>query len=109
MAHLWIAQTTVTHASDAQALARSAVEQNLAACVQIEPEIASVFRWEGAIEEDKEVRLTFKTTAERLAALKAMIHDEHPYDTPEWIAWPAGDVSAAYLSWAEEQVAESDD
>lgn len=109
MAHLWIAQTTVTHLSDAQALARAAVEQGLAACVHLEPNITSVYRWEARIEEDTEVRLTFKTTAARLPMLKAMLHDEHPYDTPEWIAWPVGDVSADYLAWAEQQVSDDDE
>jgi len=103
MAHLWIAQTTVATPEDAQVLARSAVEQNLAACAQIEPGLTSIFRWEDTLEADPEVRLTFKTTAARLPALKDMVHAEHPYEEPEWVAWPVGDVSAGYLAWAEGQ------
>jgi periplasmic divalent cation tolerance protein len=109
MALLWIAQTTVATTADAQVLARSAVEQSLAACVHVEPHLTSFFHWEGKLEEDAEVRLTFKTTAARLPALKAMIRDEHPYDVPEWIAWPIGDVSAEYLAWAEERVRDVDE
>ncbi|MFP4542079.1 MAG: divalent-cation tolerance protein CutA [Opitutales bacterium] len=108
MAQLWIAQTTVELREDAEALARQAVEQSLAACVHLEDPIASVFQWEGSVTLEPEVRLTFKTTAARLPALKRFIHEEHPYDTPEWIAWPAGDVSAAYLKWAEASLSGDD-
>lgn len=109
MSHLWIAQTTVAHLADAESLAKSAIEQNLAACVQLDPGVTSIFRWEGQLEEDVEIRLNFKTTAARLPALKAFIHEEHPYDTPEWVAWPVGDTSAAYLSWAEGRVSDVED
>lgn len=109
MSHLWIAQTTVANVTDAKALASSAVSQNLAACVQLDPGVLSIFIWDGEQVEDPEVRLTFKTTAARLPALKAMVMQEHPYEVPEWIAWPLGDVQANYLAWAEERVIEDEE
>ena len=109
MSHLWIAQTTVANLADAKSLASSAVSQNLAACVQLDPGVLSIFNWDGAQVEDPEVRLTFKTTAARLPALKEMLMQEHPYEIPEWIAWPLGDVNADYLAWAEERVTDEEE
>jgi periplasmic divalent cation tolerance protein len=95
--------TTVGTAADARRLARALVERRLAACVQIEPGLASVYRWDGEICEDSEWRLTVKTAPERLAALQAYLGEAHPYKLPQ-LVWQRLPASAAYAAWVRQEV-----
>jgi periplasmic divalent cation tolerance protein len=83
----------------ANALANGAVERRLAACVNILPAVASVYRWEGRIVSETESTLLIKTTRECIPALKAFIEEFHPYDTPELIVLDVTDGLPAYLAW----------
>jgi Uncharacterized protein involved in tolerance to divalent cations len=97
---LLLAWTTVATADDADKLARDAIAQNLAACVQIDGPIVSHYRWQNQLERSEEFRLTFKLLPDQRAPLEVFIRDHHPYDTPEWIVVPAASVGEKYLSWA---------
>jgi periplasmic divalent cation tolerance protein len=97
---LMIAWTTVAHRADAERLAAAAVAKGLAACVQIEGPVRSIYRWNGGLEQADEFRLTFKFTPGQLAALETLVLANHPYDTPEWIAVRVDAVGEKYLSWA---------
>lgn len=88
-------------------LARALVDARLAACVNIVDPITSVYRWEGAVQEDGETLLIAKTTRERFDALRQKTVEEHPYETPEVIACEIADGSAPYLEWLGGCVAES--
>ncbi|MFC5719071.1 divalent-cation tolerance protein CutA [Streptomyces gamaensis] len=91
--------TTTTDAEDkAHALAGSAVTERLAACAQVYP-IASVYRWEGKVEREREWRVDFKTRAELVDKLAAFISAHHDYDEPEVIAVPVIGGSPGYLNW----------
>lgn len=72
----------------AEALARSAIDARLAACVNLIDGVRSIYRWEGAVCNEPEVQLLFKTTRERAAALRDLIAREHPYQVPELLALP---------------------
>jgi periplasmic divalent cation tolerance protein len=97
---MFVAWTTVATSADASRLARGAVEARLAACVQVDGPVTSLYLWEGRIESAQEYRLTFKFLPEQAAALEAWIGTHHPYDIPEWIVARAEHVSGKYLSWA---------
>lgn len=99
---MWLAWTTVTERADALRLARAAVEDHLAVCVQIDGPVTSFYRWQGKVEEATEWRITFKCSPEQLATLEARIMNRHPYETPEWIAVRAEHVGEKYLNWAVE-------
>ncbi|MEM9709211.1 MAG: divalent-cation tolerance protein CutA [Pseudomonadota bacterium] len=90
--------TTIHTEEGAEALARAAVEQRLAACVHIE-EIRSVFRWEGAVQDEPEFRLLFKSTEAAFDALAALILEKHPYDEPALWSLPMGQGSASFYRW----------
>lgn len=90
-------------AGAAAALARALVEQGLAACVNILPEVRSVYRWQGAIEEAGEVPVLIKTTAARYPELEAAVRRLHPYQVPELIALPITAGLPAYLRWVAEE------
>jgi periplasmic divalent cation tolerance protein len=85
--------------AEAPPLARALVEQRLAACVSVVPEVRSVYRWEGAVHEDTEALLLIKTTADGLPALLAGVRRLHTYSTPEIIALPVVAGDPAYLAW----------
>ena len=86
----------------ADALARALVEERLAACVQQAP-IASVYRWQGAIESAQEVRLECKTTRARAAACVSAIRARHPYDVPEILVVPVERANPPYERWVLEE------
>lgn len=88
----------------ARRLARELVGARLAACANLVPGLTSVYRWEGAVQEDAEVLLVVKTTVERLPAVAELVARLHPYEVPELIALEPSAVADSYLHW---MVAES--
>jgi periplasmic divalent cation tolerance protein len=99
-----MATTTTTTREDAKKIAVALVEDRLAACVQIVDPITSVYRWQGAIEEEKEILLLIKTTEDLVPRIAERLDRVHPYDVPELIAAPITAGSPAYMSWLEENV-----
>ena len=98
MENTMIVLTTTGTPEDAKSLARSLVEERLAACVNIIP-IDSVYPWDGSVQEDSERLLVIKTTRERLAGLETRLHELHPYDVPEFVAVRTEYVADAYKAW----------
>jgi periplasmic divalent cation tolerance protein len=84
---------------EAVRLAEMLVGSRLAACVQILPEMESVYWWEDAIERAPEHLLLAKTTLDNFARLEAEVRALHSYETPEIIALPVSASSAPYLEW----------
>ena len=95
--------TTLAAEADAAAFARTLVEERLAACVNVLPAMTSVYRWKGAVEQDREQQLVIKTERNRVEALRARLGQLHPYELPEFIVLSAA-ASGAYLSWIRESV-----
>jgi periplasmic divalent cation tolerance protein len=95
--------TTLGEATDAAAFARVMVDEGLAACVNVLPPMTSLYRWKGAIEQDREQQLVIKTTRDRIAAIEARFHELHPYELPEFVVLSA-EASTAYLDWLRESV-----
>jgi periplasmic divalent cation tolerance protein len=94
-----IVLTTLPAAGDAAALARSLVDERLAACVNILPVMQSLYRWQGAVQQDDERQLVIKTWRDRLPALEDRLKSLHPYEVPEFLVVEAGGGSSAYLDW----------
>ncbi len=86
----------------ARRLAASAVEQRLAACVNIIPAVESVYRWQGEIENEPESTLLIKTAGKRFDALRDYLHENHPDELPEVIAVPVVWGLTGYLDWVRE-------
>ena len=99
-----IVLTTLAADADAAALARTLVEERLAACVNVLPPMTSVYQWEGRVQEEREHQLVIKTVAGRLPALEARLHELHPYEVPEFLVLTAAAGSEAYLRWVDESV-----
>ena len=80
-------------------IARTLVEEKLAACVNILPSVRSIYFWDDAVQDDEEQLLIIKTTAERYPALEERVRALHSYEVAEVIALPIERGSADYLSW----------
>jgi periplasmic divalent cation tolerance protein len=93
--------TTTANREEARALARGLVQNRLAACVQRLP-MASVYEWDGAIDEAEETLLLIKTTVASYDAVEAWILAHHAYQVPEILMLPAARGSAAYLEWLDQ-------
>lgn len=95
---------TAANGEEAARLADLLIGAHLAACVQILPEMESVYRWEGKIERQAEILLLAKTTRSKFEELEREVRALHSYDTPEIIALPIVAGSAPYLAWLTESV-----
>jgi|SRR5437588_5905723 len=94
-----IVLTTAGSQDEARKIARSLVGERLAACVNIVPQIESIYRWEGKIENAQEWLLAIKTTASSFNRVRAAISELHSYELPECISLSIADGSPAYLDW----------
>ena len=99
-----LATTTTATVEDAGKIATRLVEERLAACVQIVEPITSVYRWQGNVEEEKEVLLLIKSTRDLVPRIADLLEQIHPYEVPELIATPIVGGSTAYLGWLEENL-----
>jgi periplasmic divalent cation tolerance protein len=96
--------TTLGADTDATTIARTLVDERLAACVNVLPVMMSVYRWKGAVERDREQQLVIKTTAERVPALEGRLRQLHPYELPEFLVLAASGGSTTYMEWVTESV-----
>jgi periplasmic divalent cation tolerance protein len=103
MTDLILVLTTMPDDHRADELARTLVEEHLAACVNVHGPMRSTYRWKSEIECEKERQLVIKTTRGRLRELDARIRALHPYELPELVILGA-DGSEAYVKWASDAV-----
>jgi periplasmic divalent cation tolerance protein len=93
---------TFPNADEARQIGTQLVELQVAACVNLLPQIESIYRWEGAIKSEPEVLALIKTTVNNYREVEARIQALHPYQTPEIIGVPINHGSSAYLGWISE-------
>jgi periplasmic divalent cation tolerance protein len=91
--------STCPDAETASGIARTLVDERLAACVNRVPGVTSTFRWQGSVRDDTEILLVIKTTRERFDALRARLVALHPYAVPEVVALEIADGHPPYLDW----------
>lgn len=91
--------TTAPDQASAEALAHQLVEQKLAACVNLIPQVTSVYEWQGKIEQETEVVLLIKSVAANFKAIEQFLDKNHPYEVPELISCNIQEVAASYGQW----------
>jgi periplasmic divalent cation tolerance protein len=95
---------TVGGGDDAAKLAKTLVEEELAACVNIIPSVRSVFRWQGKIDESNEALLIVKSIQTKLDDIVKRVKELHSYSNPEVIAFNIVGGSGDYLDWVASSV-----
>ena len=107
MSEFIVALVTVGSADEGDRLARALVESRLAACVNRQKAVQSIYRWQGKIESSEEELLIVKTRRDLFERLKEKIQQLHSYQVPEIIALPIIEGSENYLRWLDEDLAEN--
>jgi periplasmic divalent cation tolerance protein len=97
--------TTFAEEADAVRAVRTLVEERLAACGNVLPAGRSIYRWEGRIADEKEVVVLLKTRKQDWAALMSRLHDLHPNEVPECLAFRVAAGAPKYLEWLEAALA----
>jgi periplasmic divalent cation tolerance protein len=97
-----IVLTTVSSVEEAESMASGIVENRLAGCVQILPQMTSVYVWEGKVQRENEHLMLIKTLPERYVELEKFITANHSYATPEIVAVESSEIAEPYRRWLEE-------
>src|SRR6185436_13281085 len=90
---------TAASGEEATRIAEALVHQNLAACVQVLPEMQSIYIWQGEVQREREVLVIAKSTRANFERLERRVREMHSYETPEVIALPIVAGSDRYLDW----------
>ncbi len=80
-------------------IARTLVAERIIACGQITPQVRSIFRWEGQVNDEAESRAHLHTVARLVPELTRRVRELHPYDVPCIIAMPLIGGDPGYLAW----------
>ncbi len=97
--------TTVSSKKEAELIGSKLIDKELAACVNIIPNIKSIYRWEGKINKDSEYLLIIKTVKRAEEDVFENIRKLHSYNTPEIISIPITGGEKSYLNWLSKSVA----
>ena len=104
MTEVLLAFSTFADEADAARVARVLVEERLIACANLLPGARSLYRWEGAVQDEREVVVLMKTRKQDWTALLSRLHELHPYETPELIAVRVAAGAPKYMAWLEAQL-----
>lgn len=85
-------------------IARLLLEKRLAACVNLIPDVTSIYRWKNEVVTDQEVQLLIKTTKPMFTDIQLLIRQQHPYELPEIIAVRLDEGFPQYLEWIAREV-----
>lgn len=96
---------TTSQDEESQLIARVLLEQKVAACVSIIPQVNSLFWWQKSIEQESESLLVVKTRIELIDEIIRLVKEVHSYDVPEIIAIPIIGGNHDYLEWVDGEVA----
>jgi periplasmic divalent cation tolerance protein len=96
--------TTLGQEAEARALVTALLQERVIACGTVLPGATSIYRWEGAVTEEREVVVLLKTDQTRWDALRAAVERRHPYRVPELLALPVAYGLDRYLAWLASEV-----
>ena len=97
-----IIQTTTDSTKTAESISEILVKNNLSPCVQIIPNIKSVYQWKGKLEKTNEILILIKTIPEKIQLCKDIILKHHNYDVPELIVLECEIIKDDYEFWFNE-------
>ena len=99
-----IIYVTAKDSKQAKNIAQKIIQEKRAACVNIVPNVQSVYRWNGKVETSKEVLMIIKSQKSNFSKIADLVTQNHSYELPEIIAVPIVDGSKKYLKWIKESL-----
>ena len=99
--NFFLTYITTKNEEEALTLANLAVQENLAACGNIIPNMKSIYKWQNKLQNDKETLLILKTNSNNYPLLEKLILEEHSYEVPCILKIPISDGNKEYLQWIE--------
>lgn len=100
---IWIVYSTFPNRQEALSAAQQLVEKRLAACVNLHDGVTSIYRWQGAIQQEKEVVFIAKTQQKKVSAAIDALKQLHSYEVPCIVAYPVGEGLPAFLQWVADE------
>lgn len=94
---------TASSRTEAEAIAKTLIQEKLAACVSMLP-VYSIYTWQNQVQQEEEWQLLIKSDLTHFPSLEARFREIHSYEVPEIIALPIVQGSHPYLQWISEQV-----
>jgi periplasmic divalent cation tolerance protein len=95
----YVVLTTFAAAEKAAEVARVLVDERLIACANLLPPVRSIYRWQGKVNDEQEVLVVLKTSAQRVGRMQQRLRELHPYDVPEMLALRVESGWPPYLDW----------
>jgi periplasmic divalent cation tolerance protein len=96
--------STVPDDASAETIARTLVDERLAACVNLLAPMTSIYRWKGAVERGTERQIVMKTTRALVPALERRLKELHSYELPEFLVLDVAAGGDEYLAWVSNNV-----
>lgn len=90
--------------AEAREIIRKLLDERLIACASILPEVESIYRWKGKIEESRETKVILKTTPDHFTSIQRAIEVHCSYEVSEIVQVEVAACSPKYLAWVEEEV-----
>jgi len=96
---LIVVVTSVGTEEQALDIAHALIRNRQAACVNLVPNVHSIYRWKGRVCDDGEFLLIIKTRASEFGAVRDTIHKINTYELPEVLAYRVDESSPAFSDW----------
>ncbi len=93
MGKVGLIYTTVANEEDAENIAKSAIHEKLATCVNIVPQAKSIYLWEGEVKKSAECLMLFKTSSQKMNLLNHWLRTNHPYIIPALLS---GEIEGSF-------------
>ena len=97
-----VVSTFTSSLDEAKKIAHILVKEKLASCVNIIPNITSIYEWKDEICEESEYLILIKTRKELFEKVKNCILENHSYELPGILMFPVEAGFKDYLEWISE-------
>ena len=104
MSEIILVYITTPNVAEAKKIASALVQEKLAACANILPQVSSVFYWNGKLQETDESLLLLKTSQNKFSALQQRAKELHSYELPCIVALPITAGLPEFLTWVKQEV-----
>lgn len=102
---IWVLYSTFARSEEALSVAKTLLEKRLIACANIQENVVSLYRWQGAVMRENEVTLIAKTSKVKLQPAMDEVKKLHSYELPCIVAYPIAEGYPPFLQWIKNETA----